>query len=588
MPGDDAVRARGVCIFQAAVAALMVGCGGGSASAPEEQSGVLQAGGVAGVMYATATRNGVTDAAGTFKYLPGETVIFSVGGIELGRAPGAPAITLFTLAGSTPPTTEPALRRELDRAVRARTPFVRAMNLQRLLMALDADHDPSNGMDVRDRNAELVNASLDFDLRVADFAARLNRLAPRLTRNIPHWMPAVQLYRGIGISITAHEEVRRESVNNLGIRSVATKSYSAQGLHESSTHDDEGDGDIDLATFESFDALGRTLTARVNWMRSWATAAHLSSSSTHSYDARGNPIRVRTEIDDGINGSIDSASVGESTFDAGDRLESETLAVDYGFDGIVDQRIHHRYVYDVLGDSRVLTTTIDSDSDGVADSRTVQTVRHDLRDRLQAYEYEEDVNADGIVDRRQWQEVEWSTNGLSQQINVYLDIGADGSVDSTSLQVFEMDRSGHLRRYFVEGSNYGSPAPAQSYEHMMQRDSDGRVVADTQTYRDIESGEVELVIHGANIYDAQGNRLEHRSDYDYGNDGIVDANYRHFGVYGVNGELFEERSTDDFDADGVPDAQGSSLVACEPVANGVALLAQKYFQFAAAAAAAAF
>src|SRR6476646_9328075 len=100
-------------------AAVLSACGGSSDSGNSGQaevSGVFQAGGAQGVHYSTPTRSGSTDAAGTFKYLPGETVSFSIGAIQLGSAPGAASVTIFTLSGSTPPTTELALRRELDRA----------------------------------------------------------------------------------------------------------------------------------------------------------------------------------------------------------------------------------------------------------------------------------------------------------------------------------------------------------------------------------------------------------------------------------------------------------------------------------------
>lgn len=165
--------------------------------AAAELSGVLQAGGVQGVHYETQLRSGLTDSAGTFKYLQGELVAFSVGGITLGSAPGASQITPFTLAGMTPPTTEPALRRELDRASRTTSNFVRATNMMRLLMALDADHNPASGFDLRGRDASFATASLDFDPTIPQLAVTLEKLAPDLTHHLPRWLPIVHLYRAL-------------------------------------------------------------------------------------------------------------------------------------------------------------------------------------------------------------------------------------------------------------------------------------------------------------------------------------------------------------------------------------------------------
>src|SRR5690349_408883 len=114
---------------------VIAGCGGSDDKPVAELTGKLQGGSIQGVAWRTPTRSGVTDAGGRFAYLPGESVTFSLGPIELGTAPGSSDMTLFTLAGVTPPTTERALRRELDRAMRTGTPFTHAINLDLLLLA---------------------------------------------------------------------------------------------------------------------------------------------------------------------------------------------------------------------------------------------------------------------------------------------------------------------------------------------------------------------------------------------------------------------------------------------------------------------
>ena len=152
------IRSGLLCV----VTLLFAGCGDDGSPSDTELSGEFQAGRVSGLRYVTPTRSGVTDSNGTFKYLAGESVTFSVGAIALGHAPGAAQITPFTLAGMTPPTTELALRRELDRASRTTSNFVHAVNLMRLSLALDVDHDPANGIDLRGRDAALASATLNL------------------------------------------------------------------------------------------------------------------------------------------------------------------------------------------------------------------------------------------------------------------------------------------------------------------------------------------------------------------------------------------------------------------------------------------
>jgi len=147
--------AAGILILAVLMSGCVAGSGDEGAGAgkqkPRDSSGLFRAGSVVGLGYATSTKSGVTDSSGAFEYRTGETVRFTVDGVELGSAPGAASISPFTLMGVTPPASEQDLRAELDRATREATPFRRAINIQQLLVALDVDHDPTNGVDLRGR-----------------------------------------------------------------------------------------------------------------------------------------------------------------------------------------------------------------------------------------------------------------------------------------------------------------------------------------------------------------------------------------------------------------------------------------------------
>ncbi|HEX6639439.1 MAG TPA: hypothetical protein VF033_17415, partial [Steroidobacteraceae bacterium] len=169
-------------------ALLLAACGGGGSKSPVEHSGVLQGGHLQGIEFRTPSRSGTTDAQGRFAYLPGEDVTFSVAGIDIGSAAGAPDISLFTLAGLTPPSNERMLRRALDVATRTHSPFTRAMNINLLLLELDADGNPDNGLDVRNRRETLKGVTLDFDLPYREFEGSLYRWVPDATHTIPPYL----------------------------------------------------------------------------------------------------------------------------------------------------------------------------------------------------------------------------------------------------------------------------------------------------------------------------------------------------------------------------------------------------------------
>ena len=123
------------------------GGGGGSGALPVSAStvsglstGYLIDSAVEGVTYTVTTKDGktitgVTDASGTFKYVDGEKVVFSIGDIVFPATMGDSTITPLTMAqGGTGPV---------------------ATNVAYLLQSLDYDLDPSNGITIDPKVAQL-------------------------------------------------------------------------------------------------------------------------------------------------------------------------------------------------------------------------------------------------------------------------------------------------------------------------------------------------------------------------------------------------------------------------------------------------
>jgi len=103
---------------------------------------------VIGMAYESDTQSGRTDEFGGFEFRAGETITFSMGAVELPTGPADHFITPVTLAGAS--------------AVEEQVPT----NIARLLLSLDADSDPSNGLDVSTVDA---TNPIDFDLPTHEF-----------------------------------------------------------------------------------------------------------------------------------------------------------------------------------------------------------------------------------------------------------------------------------------------------------------------------------------------------------------------------------------------------------------------------------
>lgn len=122
------------------------GGGGSSGNGQTTSTGVFLDSPVAGLTYRTATQSGVTNAAGEYRYLPGETVTFSIGGITLGQALAGPVVSPLTLVAGAVDASDPTVT-----------------NIVRLLLTLDDDADPSNGISISPQaTVAAQNLSVDF------------------------------------------------------------------------------------------------------------------------------------------------------------------------------------------------------------------------------------------------------------------------------------------------------------------------------------------------------------------------------------------------------------------------------------------
>ena len=132
--------------FFLAVAACLVlaACSGGPAAQPV-RTGVFVDSPVAGLDYDSGSHAGKTTANGEFHYLDGETVVFRIGKLELGRSLGAAQLTPLQLAGSQDPAEPKALRQV------------------QLLLTLDEDGNPDNGIQIAAETAARFSRSQSLE-----------------------------------------------------------------------------------------------------------------------------------------------------------------------------------------------------------------------------------------------------------------------------------------------------------------------------------------------------------------------------------------------------------------------------------------
>lgn len=105
---------------------------------------------VQGLSFKTATQNGITNAAGEFTYVAGETVTFSLGDLELGSAMAEAVVTPINLAQSTD--------------ANAGIESLSVQNIAALLQTLDEDGDAENGINILPSVTTSIGVSaIDFE-----------------------------------------------------------------------------------------------------------------------------------------------------------------------------------------------------------------------------------------------------------------------------------------------------------------------------------------------------------------------------------------------------------------------------------------
>ncbi|AOY89884.1 hypothetical protein BKP64_17890 [Marinobacter salinus] len=151
-----------------ALAVALSACGGDSGSSSssaltddtttleDTKTGVFTDSAVANIRYQTMTQSGFTNALGEYEYAEGETVTFSIGGIELPPVAATGRVTPADMTAEASSTDQ-------------------LTNILRLLQSLDEDGNPDNGITITgETHTALENALVVVDQPATAFEAQFS------------------------------------------------------------------------------------------------------------------------------------------------------------------------------------------------------------------------------------------------------------------------------------------------------------------------------------------------------------------------------------------------------------------------------
>jgi len=141
----------------------LVACGGGGGSksttpAVVVKDGIFKDSNVSGLSYVSGAQKGITDTAGKFRYEVGKNVNFSLGKVDFGSGLGKPVMTPIDLVENG----------------KLSTPEV--INRIRLLMMLDKDNTPTNGIEISPKVQAKAKEWDVVDFTSNDFLGEVNNI----------------------------------------------------------------------------------------------------------------------------------------------------------------------------------------------------------------------------------------------------------------------------------------------------------------------------------------------------------------------------------------------------------------------------
>jgi len=449
-----------------------------------ETEGVFNGGRIAGLHYETPSFSGLTDADGIYRYRDGEEVRFSLGGIVLGSARGEPELNLFDLVGSEPITREALVRAALEDRQRV-DDLDRVGNMALLLVTLDVDQDPANGVDLGDWDSELADYQVDFGYDFYEFPQRRGLDALRAIRSafdiayqVPGATPLIFVYDALGIAMPAHVPVREvidEDNDNIAEYEIKT-TYNSLGLPEEihefpnqntgaswdqwlryryddegrrllieQERDDDGGGRIDSFTRSTLSYDNNGLHTASN-TESGAQVVESRSEAVLQYDGGGNLTFYRFERDQDFDLIVDHRFEVASQYTSTGLLRVSQQETDADNNGSVERRERFEYSYIDGLLSRALQTLDEEDIrvNGVIDAEVEIIYQYDSDQRLIREEQRIDGDGNGITDSKYI--LRWSYNGEGQLEKEIRETDSDANGFEETRQTFEFsyDEMGNI------------------------------------------------------------------------------------------------------------------------------------------------
>lgn len=501
------------------ISCALAACGGGSGGGSSKPG--IKVNGITGINYQIGERSGVVSAGQAIPYSAGEQISFKLGELTLATVAAKDSMTLADFFPGLPTTAaefRTQLRMGYDQSEKllslpnglkeysyGATPVLhRTSNLMQLLLAMDNDRNPDNGLDLTSGNwaSKLTDFSedtlpLNIDLR--EFANHYRTRAFSQVQALPLAMdiatPLRTLYQIAGVSIDAK----------------AVTGYTQPNISPGAVREFVFNDNMQLESDKEI--TSNTVT------------------TSYTYDNNGKITRELKETDLSNNDSIDSSREYSRTYsDFGANLTFDWK--DRDLNG--DLTRHDQSTSTVLDDKRqVIRTVTTNQLDNTANYDVYSNTFNS--DGLQTQQnYQEYDSSDALLRELNQKNYSYSNGKLSQAIsNSY----GGASLSSSTTQSYSYGDN----TITVEGvyRNASNEVLGESYRYV-ENFSAGRL---TQANYTMFSGDIDSTVNETKTiqyaYDDQG-RLTSCTWYENDNPDPYQRNRFEYGPYGMTKRIYAE------------------------------------------------
>ena len=465
---------------------------------------------VSGLRYETKTHSGLTNALGEFTFQEGEVIRFYIGSFLLASVNAKDTMTPFDLAKTFEPKTPAQAYDLVSFYPTISFPARHAINIAILLLTLDQDNNPANGIVIAPEVHDwFTNNKPTFSLRdrlpndfvQKDFfnlVAKLNKTGFWATPLVI-WSPGAAMQQMMNrlqpqlLLISKLTHVTLDD-NNDGVPNyIGDQTYNANGQLLTLEIDRFGDGVLEENESHEYDANGnRTLDI-------YRTGTTVYRTNAYTHNASTLDILTETFSNNLLNYRT------SHTFDS----NYQKLKYELYKDNVFIER-----VYNDLAQRKVI---IEDDNNGLQSGGIVKkhTYTYDENNNLLRYESDTDGDGPGTITYATYRTYDANSN----EIKYEEDIDGDGPGTITNANYHTYDANNNETFYEVDGD--GDGPGTITYRRESSYDGFGRIVRKEVDGNGDATGGINY-IH-TYVYDSNGNEILFENDTS-GN-GSIDSSY---------------------------------------------------------------